>query len=252
MIWTTKNNSSSLNNTQKGHEMLVSRLYDALKASHTRSEPILTSFLSLPEQEVAKTLLSNKTEFELWGGYAQAERKQAILNGGTQDSDIVCLVSPLYEPVSHPQVLGALMHMGIDRGQIGDIRMEEDTLSLFCRKALAPFICAELTRAGKASLHLRVEEHTDLQASETETVTVICASLRLDAVIASLAHCSRSQAAEKIRAGDIKVNDVPVVRNGTLCNNDFVSIRRCGRFRFVKKTAETRKGRMVLAFEKSI
>lgn len=251
MIWTTKNNNS-LNNTQKGHERLVSRLYDALKVSHTRQEPILTSFLSLPEQEVASTILSNKIELVFWGGYEHAERKQAILQGDKSDSDIVCLTSPLYETVSHPQVLGALMHMGIDRGQIGDIRIGDKNLAIFCRKALAPLICAELTRAGKASLHLVESEQTDMGANVTETITIVAASTRLDAVIAGLAHCSRSMAVEKIRTGDIKVNDVPVVRNGTLCNNDFVSIRRCGHFRFMGKTADTKKGRMVLAFEKSI
>lgn len=232
--------------------MLVSRLYDALKASNIRQEPILTSFLSLPEQEVAKTILSRKTDYTFYGGYDHAERCQAILKGTKEDTDIVCLTSRLYETVTHPQVLGALMHMGIDRGQIGDIRIDQDTLHIFCRKALAPFICAQLTRAGKASLHLEETEEASMEATGVEIVTIVAASPRLDAVVAGLARCSRSMAAEKIRTGDIKVNDVPVVRNGTLCNNDFVSIRRCGHFRYLGKTADTKKGRMVLAFEKSI
>ena len=237
---------------KKGHELLTAKLYDALSASKAKGRPVLTSFLSVPEQQLAETLLSNKTELSFYGGYEGADRRQAIVGGDEASSDIVCLSSPLHDELSHPKVLGALMHLGIERDQIGDIRIEDGTLYIFCRKSLAGFICSELVRAGRAALHLHEEEKPALSASQVETVEVVCSSVRLDAVVAALAHVSRSAASEKLRTGEVKVNDVVVASNGNLCENDFVSVRRAGRFRFRGVKSGTKKGRLVLTFEKSI
>ena len=49
---------------------------------------------------------------------------------------------------------------------------------------------------------------------------------------------------------DIKVNDVTVGKSKVLCDNDLVSIRRCGRFRFLKARAQTKKNRLILQFER--
>lgn len=48
----------------------------------------------------------------------------------------------------------------------------------------------------------------------------------------------------------MKVNDVVLEENKQLCNNDFVSIRRVGRFQFKEIISKTRKERLVLRFVK--
>ncbi len=48
----------------------------------------------------------------------------------------------------------------------------------------------------------------------------------------------------------MKVNDVVLDENRQMCNNDFVSIRKIGRFRFLDVVSTTRKDRFVLRFEK--
>ena len=76
----------------------------------------------------------------------------------------------------------------------------------------------------------------------------MCSSLRLDSVVAQLSHCSRSEALKNIHAGFVKVNDVVL----ELCNNDFVSIRKTGRFQFKEVVSTTKKGRLVLNFDQYI
>ncbi len=74
---------------------------------------------------------------------------------------------------------------------------------------------------------------------------ILCAAVYvLDSVVAQLSHCSRSETLKKIHAGFVKVNDVVLEQNLQLCNNDFVSIRKTGRFQFKEVVSTTKKGRL--------
>ena len=83
-------------------------------------------------------------------------------------------------------------------------------------------------------------------------MTIIAPSLRLDSVVSQLAHCSRSKAKEMLKAQYVKVNDIVLDENTQLCDNDFVSIRKVGRFQYKGIDAKTKKDRLVLRFEQYI
>ena len=44
------------------------------------------------------------------------------------------------EKLTHRDVLGALMHLGIDRGKIGDIICQSDVYYIFCEEMIHTFI----------------------------------------------------------------------------------------------------------------
>lgn len=67
-----------------------------------------------------------------------------------------------------------------------------------------------------------------------------------------IAHCSRSKAKEMLKAQYVKVNDIVLDENTQLCDNDFVSIRKVGRFQYKGIDAKTKKDRLVLRFEQYI
>ncbi len=257
MILTTKNNTDS------GQDLFLSRLYDALETSYRQDRPVLTAFLTPAQQDIARAQLEHSAHLTFWGGHEQAERCQLILSPGEPEtlqqareaSDVVCLRAVFSRnavPVKHPQVLGALMALGIEREQTGDIICTEEDVHLFIRAHLADYVAAELTKAGKTSLKWQRTDQPEIRTSLREPLEIIVSSTRLDAVTAALAHCSRSAAGEKIRVGDIKVNDVTVGKNKVLCDNDLVSIRRCGRFRLLCVRSRTKKDRLILQLERYI
>ena len=111
---------------------------------------------------------------------------------------------------------------------------------------------------GKAKVSLHIiscdleSQSIVITKNNTKEIRIMCSSLRLDSIVAQLSHCSRSEALKKIHAGFVKVNDVVLEQNLQLCNNDFVSIRKTGRFQFKEVVSTTKKGRLVLNFDQYI
>lgn len=237
----------------KGHETFVAKVRDLEKMSYHRYRPVMTSFLSPVEWSNIKDYLDKDTYCYISGGYANAQRRMACISPFEiePDFDFDCLVSAYdarFKALQHSDVLGALMHLGIDRDFLGDFVLLEDHIYIFCKQSLSEFIQKECTQIGRCPVAFSICDGRDLHFDNYEEINVNCASLRLDAIVAALAHCSRSEAMKMIHQGLIKVNDVVLEQNSQLCNNDFVSIRRVGRFQFKEVCHQTRKQRLVLRF----
>ena len=191
------------------------------------------------------------------GGYDQAQRKIAcfIPEGYEGFSDCVCLhatYNSKFKTLTHSDLLGCLMHSGIERSVIGDLIVKKEDLYIFCKEKISKYIIDNCKQIGKCTVHF--EECLDYIITENnkKEIHIMCSSLRLDSVVAQLSHCSRSEALKKIHAGFVKVNDVVLEQNLQLCNNDFVSIRKTGRFQFKEVVSTTKKGRLVLNFDQYI
>lgn len=217
----------------------------------------MTSFLSSVEQNIVASMLPKNIHVEFDGGYPDAQRKIAcfIPDGMEFSVDLVCLRSSYdsrFKKLTHSDVLGCLMHSGIEREVIGDIIVEDCDIYVFCKKKIASYIQNQCVMIGRCpiSFHESIDSVSFTQNKEQFTIT--CSSLRLDSMVAILSHCSRSDALKKIHAGFVKVNDVVLEQNVQLCNNDFVSIRKTGRFQFLKVVSKTKKDKLVLLMDKFI
>ena len=228
-----------------GHEVFISQMKDQIRIFQKQNRPIMTYFLSISEQNILQSMVPKNICLVFDGGYENAERKIAcfIPEGYEGFSDCVCLhatYNSKFKTLTHSDLLGCLMHSGIERSVIGDLIVQKENLYIFC------------TQIGKCTVHF--EECLDYIITENnkKEIHVMCSSLRLDSVVAQLSHCSRSEALKKIHAGFVKVNDVVLEQNLQLCNNDFVSIRKTGRFQFKEVVSTTKKGRLVLNFDQYI
>ena len=226
---------------------------DQLLLVTMRNRTIMTSFLSPVEQEILCQMVGHKAALYLDGGYEQSERKVAVLsNEMVEYSDVVCLHSIYdnrFKELTHRDILGALMHLGIEREQLGDLIVEKKDIYIFVKEKMAEYIKSSCTQIGRCSLNFEEIDGVDLNHVNRVPIQVNAASLRLDVVVAALAHCSRSKASEYIRQGLVKVNDVILDEIVILCNNDFVSIRKIGRFQFKEVVSTTRKNRLILCFD---
>lgn len=246
-----------MSSTKKGHELLFSRLSDALRILDRGKGQVVTSFLTLSEQQIAKDFLKKKADLLFWGGYENAERKRLAISYyelDKTDTEVVLLHAD-FDPsaaLRHPDFLGTLLSLGIDRSQIGDILVKESEVNLFCTRQMKDFILDNLIMVKHTPIVLKEVEADYFEAPTREVIQVNCSSLRLDAVVSALAKCSRSKAMEMIRQSYVKVNDIVVEDVKQLCDNDFVSIRRTGRFLFTGTSKTTRKNRLVLEFEKYV
>ena len=79
------------------------------------------------------------------------------------------------------------------------------------------------------------------------------ASERIDALVAEIAHISRSKAKEMIQQGLVQVNHITLEAGDKMCdNNDTISIRGYGRFKYLGVMKQTRSNRILAEIEVSI
>ncbi len=257
MISKTNYSTNTRNSYYRGHELFIAKMQDHIDFVKKTHRYVQTSFLSPVEQTILKQILPRDLYLSFYGGFDQAQRKIAFISEMEVEPDYdYVLLSSVYSKekreLSHKDVLGALMHLGIKREQLGDLIVQEEKIFVLCKEIMASFIKNECRRIGNVSVHFKEDYTADIQIVQTQPVIVVCSSLRMDAIVACLGKCSRARAAEMIKKGYVKLNDVVLEENCRLCNNDYVSIRKTGRFRFLEVENRTRKDRLVLRFEKFI
>lgn len=246
-----------MNFDAKGHEVFISLMQDQIRTCQKRYIEITTSFLTIPQQAILEQMVPKTLFLSFFGGYEQAERKVACLS---MEPDvvrypIVCLESKVdlrFRSITHRDILGALMNLGLEREVLGDFVIQQDRVLIVCLESIKDYIINQCIRIANLPVSFYEIEECSSVEKQTEEILVHAPSLRLDAVISSLAHVSRSDAQALIKKGFVKLNDIPLETNKQLCNNDFVSIRKVGRFQFQGIRSTTKKNRLILQFDKYI
>ena len=249
----------------KSEELFQKRLADLADAALEKNIVTFTDFMNLNELHIFHTI-SRKFSFVQWktfGGYGPAERQIAAFIPDTLYYEweypiSVLEIRPLHEKymdaLTHRDYLGAILNLGIDRGKLGDILVEDCCAYLFCMDTMAEFLMTELVRVRHTAVLCKQTAVTEFQATlKTERVVGAVASIRLDSVLALAFHGSRSQLVLLIEGGKVFVNGKLVLSNGyTLKENDMISVRGMGKFKYLGVSSQTKKGRYYIALEKYI
>lgn len=244
-------------NNQEDFPILV-RLKDLQRQSERQNRHIESFFLNEEELAIAQTEFKEGPLLRYDGGYENALKKKAIFLSDEEDgfSDIVCLqadVDQRFRKISHRDILGALMHLQIDRHSFGDFWIEENHIYIYTSSLMAEFLIDNLIRISNLNVSFYLIEDHPEQKFQYKKRTAIVTSLRLDAIVASLAHISRTDAKHMITQGLVQVNHVTLVEPDELCNNNCtISIRGKGRFRYTGSVHKTKKDRIVVEFLESI
>lgn len=237
---------------------LVAHLRDLEEKSQTWHKTMTSSFLN--EEELASVSkefpLSQYIRYE--GGYPEARKKKIVFLYDEEDDffDIKCIharIDQRFRKITHRDVLGALMHLQIDRHSFGDFWIEEDHIYLYTTSSMAQFLIDNLTRINQLTVHFKEIEEHPVQVFKTKKMTAIVASERMDALVAGITHLSRAKAKEMIREGLVQLNHAPLVSPDKLCdNNSTISVRGYGRYKYLGIVRSTRSDRIVAEFEVSI
>ena len=255
--------------------------------------PATSPFLTVSEQAELWRRVRYPHRLFFWGGFAGAERRCAVFipewaaDGAPYGGDVrydgserekflrelifsenapfpeiaesVSLVhirGSGHRELSHRDILGSLMGLGITRQSVGDIcMMSPSEAAVALSGKLFDYVSSELTKVGsdgvRVSLAANAGEFVFERKFEEMSVTV--ASLRLDGVVSAVTGLSRTRASEMICAGLVQLS-------GIVCDNtaaevragDTLSVRGYGKFLAAGTDGVTRKSRIRVIIKKYI
>lgn len=171
--------------------------------------------------------------------------------GYEEDFPISCIcIEPVMEKfsenLSHRDYLGALMSLGIERANLGDILIKEKKAFIFCLDRIVPYLLEHIIQIRHTNVKCSiVSEEIEYLRPQKERQAVLCPSERIDVVIAKLYHLSRSQSMELFRTKKIFINSRLCENNSyQLKKEDIISVRGYGKFQYQGISHETKKGKI--------
>ena len=241
----------------KGEEVFVKKVLDYLDQVQYKQRLILTQFLDPYHQSIVKSVIGHQDEVQVLenGGFIHSESQRMIIAPYFYEIEkedfeiVVCKIiyAKNFEKLTHRDILGALMSLGIKRELFGDIVEKDKDFYLAVDRDIYEYLKDHLSMIKRSKVKF-VEWDEEIEVKNDYLVkSFIVSSFRLDKIISSFYKISRQKAAEFIRAGHVKVNHKPVEQINYLCNNkDIISFKKHGRVMFVDCNKQTRSDNYVV------
>ena len=236
-------------------EELAARLVDLATQALKSGKYKLSNFLTPYDQEIASAIANSFEDLtvEFDGGFVGAERQRAAFCheefAGTPVFEIEVLEAKWngeFARLSHRDVLGAIMSLGVEREYIGDIIATKELAKILVEKNVADYFMKNLTHIGESGVQVTLGELGSIAPKEerVKEIRATVASLRVDSVAAAGFGMSRSKAADEIKAEKIKLNWQTIKNvSQSIKAGDVLSMRGHGRLEVSEVRGLTKKGR---------
>lgn len=255
------------------HELLKRRFLELASRAVDRGYPTHTAFVPLAEQNILDELahegradlLNHKiaeAPFFVYGGGEEAESKvffflpefldpESEIENEKDGATIACLhiegkKAAFAEELSHRDYLGALMSLGYEREQFGDILVKGKEAYVFLFKAIASEVAKDLISVRHTAVKCTLLSPKDCPfslAKEEKRINV--SSPRIDAIIAEVFSLSRLEAQRLVESGSVLVGAKVAENNAALLKGgELVAVRGEGKFLYEGEEKISRKGRL--------
>ncbi len=240
--------------------LLRDRIFDIVGICQRANRPKFLGFLSDEQAVLTEGIIKKlNIRYLFFGGYEGASR---VMLGCFPDWDEECLfpITPItflfrrQDSLTHRDVLGSLMALGLKRETIGDILIEEGRAVVFVAEENADFIIGQISKIGRVGVNSQKGFNEPLpKTGSMEALSLTVASNRLDCIVSALVGVSRGKAVELIEQSQVTVNSVETEKTTLkIVDGDIISVRRRGKFKIESTGEKSRKDRIILRFKKYV
>lgn len=239
---------------------ITERANDLLERSYAKNIYTYSDFLTSAEQAEVLSAIG-KSAVEFFGGCGFAERKKARfgreedISSPSDYSLAILKISPkgikFAEDITHRDVLGATLNLGIERGKIGDIYAKNSEAYVVADEKVKPLIISELKKVGRNPVEItEADEIPESFRPERQEKRVSVAATRADAIVGGAFGLSRDDSSSLFKKARVSVNGKDFSDGSKkLKIGDVVSVRGYGKFAFKDEDGESRKGKTFVILE---
>lgn len=235
---------------------LINHLYDLAEQSLRQNRGLDSDFLS-PEE--ASQFLKRVNDF----AYAEPklfdddwERKLIHFGPGDPEVDILLIRSKAssFVDLRHPDYLGALLGLGLERRVIGDIIADRERALVFVKRQVSAYILDRLDSVGWAPVTvIKLEGLPEDAVNRFQLEEHVVSSLRLDRFISTIFRLPRKEATQAIEKGLIFIDGLEENKiHRTVSEGERISFRRKGKVQFLSILRTTKKDSSVIQIKRFV
>lgn len=261
------NKTDLLNKFSKDPEerIVLARALDQMERAANRSIPCATQFLSPAQRAALEPLLAacGQPRHLFHGGYEGAERTVCVFLPHWQAPDdwaaedelaaIEAAFPPTGAELTHRDLLGGLMGIGLTREKVGDILVGDTAAQIVCLKGAVSILLSQFDQAGRYRLRVGEISLADLTPTPAEIKLIhdTVSTLRLDAVLSSGFSLARGRAADAVTGGRVSVNHRECLKpDRAVAEGDILTCRGLGKCVLKAVGGPSRKGRIIIEIER--
>ena len=241
----------------------VEKMIDACHQVEESYSYYLTAFLNPREEEILQSL-AGYFHLQLHSSrqFLETEFVRVILAPDyylLEEEDFELMALEILYPrkfhqLTHSQILGTLLHqLGIKRDYIGDILLGEEQTFVILDRRFGELAQRSLSKISRVPVSWKEAVLSQLPAKTSQDVKsqqVLLSSLRLDKVVATAFHLSRSNALKLIESGQVKLDYKEIKQAGKVLEvGQLVSVRGFGRVRLKEFLGFSKQGKLKLEIE---
>ncbi len=220
-------------------------LLDLAERAKKQGKCTFSNFLNESEQSFAE-----RQGGVCFGGADFCERKIARFG---DDNAIypICILQIVYsgskfsEKITHRDVLGAIISLGVERDTVGDIFVDDEKAFAVVHQNTADFVLQQLTTVKHCTVNVQRVNQIDKEfAPKLVEKCFTVNSPRIDALIGGTFNLAREKSASLITDKRVSINGIQCEKVSKNVNaNDVISVRGYGKFEFLGETGTSRKGK---------
>ena len=192
----------------------------------------------------------NKNQYKI---YSPTKDSEKVIFYNKKEPDISLYEIETCNKLRHQEILGSLFNLNIDESMFGDIIIDNDHYYVFINNLIEDYFISNFNKVGNNKITLKKLEKDYLKDYERsyETIELIVTSLRIDTVISRIIHTNRDSIKDKIKDREIYLNHELLKKTDyKLKEDDIFSIRKYGKYKFIKINSTTKKDNYIILIKK--